>query len=365
MPRSAMLWIGFVLLFAAGITSQQTLFGEENEDLETRNFPDELLEKLTGLSLGAEFVPLSQVRKDFAEANGDDVAFELSRDPVNEDDGNPDRLSLEALLDIKSRDETSERAHPLVPALGKPCPGEGLVVSSVVTHGPLDEHGVRRGDVLTTINGKKLSTLDDLKVALSKKVTKALKVGVAQYDPERKAGLSPTSPQAWSRSTREIVPMSEREVLLAPLTRKPDPIEGNDLYSHRDEITTQVPMVMTLDFFRKVGERPDALYLSIKYAGKTWLFLEQITVKADSKTFTFDVKRKEVTETIHDDGHVSELLVCRANDGKYADLLNAVLTSRKVQVRFSGKDRVDDVEVALSERAKMAELFGIYTKLRK
>lgn len=367
--------MGYRVLFVGLLCSSLILLGnldrgprglaEDKESSDARFFGDSILDAMEGTSIGAELVPLAQVREEFTEAAPDGDISVLDRADVGTETG---KLSLEALQDLAVRKEIAARIHPLVPGMGKPCTGQGLVVASVVTNGPADSAGIRRGDVIYLIGGKKVSTVADVEAALEKasKATNGdLKVGVATYDPNRTRGISETSPQAWKRQSVVVHPELKRYVLLDPLERTPDPVKGDDLYNHRDAVTLNPPMVMTLCFYRKVNSKPEGLSLTAQYHGKSWIFIDHLTVRADDAVFEFDLDPEDVTTSVAKDASVYEFFRFDLdNDEEHKKLLQAVLKAKKVLVRFSGSKGVKDIEAALSERAKMAELHTIYQKLR-
>ena len=190
-----------------------------------------------------------------------------------------------------------------------------------------------------------------------------MKFGFAHYDPDRKTGISSTSPQAWNRQVVTISPLQTRDVLLAPLERTPDAIKKNDLYTHTRASAKRVPLSMRLCFFRRISSKPDALMLSVQYHGKSWIFMDQLTVRADDDVLEFQVERADRKEEINGDGTVDESVHYHFKNEDETKLLKALLTAKKVVVRASGSKGIEEGEIELAERVKMEELFNIYKKL--
>lgn len=345
-----------MLIFCGSVSRESYGLSVENEEeTDTQFFDDEILDAMEGRSIGVDLVPLSQVRQEVLDGK-----------PTLDDEDL--QLTLEALHDIESKGEESfEPTHPLVPRGAKPCTGEGLVVSSIVTHGPAYDAGIRRGDVIYLINGKKVTSVEEFEAALEKegkKVTSnGMKVGVAAFNSNRRAGISATSPQAWKRQVVTVNPRLTRYVLLDPLKRTPDAIKMNDLFSHKLASAKQSPISMRLYFFRTISRKPDSLLLTVQYHGKSWIFTDRLTVRADDEVLEFEVPRAERRQDINDDGSVDETVSYHCKKEEEKKLLKAILTAKKVVVRASGAKGLEECEIELSERARMEELFNIYKKL--
>jgi hypothetical protein len=334
-------------------------FGEpKDEDDSAAILDDQILSKLRTPSIGVKLVPLKQVREEYAKAlKADEAAGDEPRKSTT--------FTLDGLHDSRFIDDKApegfEPLHHLVPRLGIPCGGDGLVVSSVMTSGPAAESDIRRQDVIYTINGKKVASVDDFNAALANSLLsdRPLKVGLAYYEPGK--GIPEDSARAWKRKTVMVSPVMEAFALLAPLKRTADAVEGNDLYTHRNEFTDD--RTMSLSFSRQKNNKPKLLMMGVYYAGESWIFMDELTVRADEKVLKFKLERERVSRRVRKTGGVTEAVYFFSNDAESKNLIDAVLSSKKVLVRMSGSKGLVDHEVKIPERAKMFEVRAVYDKL--
>lgn len=272
--------------------------------------------------------------------------------------GDEKHFTLESLKASASENGLG-RTHPLVPDEASPCPGDGLVVASVVTGGPAFKHGIRLGDVIYSVDGKKIANLEEFEAAKDKPKSKAgsLKLVVAKYEPTKQ------SPQGWKRRPITVELASEPAVRMAPLKRTPDPITGDDLYAHQDEFSLTPPNVMGLAFFRKQKTKPKSMMLSIDYVGDSWIFANRLTVRADAEVFEFPLEEKQVHQNVLKGGNVRESIYFHFDKEDQKKMLAAVLSAKKVLVRMSGSKGLHDAEVPVATRANMLEVRKVYEKL--
>lgn len=358
---------------------------DSNDPIEEDVYPDQLLDSLPGLSLGAKLVPLAQVRAEYekAKAEGAKTIQALRKERLSD-------WTSEDLLDTAEDESENSQPHPLVPKHAKPCPGDGLVVISTVTNGPASKCGIARGDVVFSFNGKKVVSIEDLQAELMEfenQPDSSIKVGIASYQTVRK-GAGGTTVEGWKRGTDTIRPTLKRYALMAPLRRTSDKTSGDGTYTHRQRSPEYPPTIMSLSFKRKVGGKPSSLTLGVLCHRKEPMRIDDIAVRVDDQLFEFDVKSAEVRQKTHngdilrhileglkvdiltieqtlEDARLTQYVYFNADKPKHMQLIRALLTARKVQVRFSGQNpaQVQDVEVPVEDRAYIVELFNIYREL--
>lgn len=97
------------------------------------------------------------------------------------------------------------------------------------------------------------------------------------------------------------------------------------------------------------------------YYSESWVFFKRIKVMADDEV----VYEKETPSPVHDNsgGKVWETADYSAEEKDIA-ALRKIASSKKVTVRFSGRDHYDDHQMSATELANLRKILGAYDALQ-
>lgn len=88
-----------------------------------------------------------------------------------------------------------------------------------------------------------------------------------------------------------------------------------------------------------IKDKPVDLIFKVNYYGREWLFVNKLTFLIDEKKYSYDVTPFRVVE--------GSLIIEKASmpvDGIVKDVVNALLNSKKVELRYTGKDYFKDAK---------------------
>lgn len=223
----------------------------------------------------------------------------------------------------------------------------GMLVFSLAPSGPAETAGLKYMDIISTVNRKPVGT----KAALAEVVKEA---GVSRpleisYFRAFKAGKK----WVWRKASTKATPATVREIYLGAMERTDDPITGRSTY--RPKLSASSPFIreeIVPFVFKDPGKKP-RVELRVGYVGRNWLFIENCTVKAGMKTFTFPVADRD-DKVIN--GGVAEWFYVPVTEERRPDVF-AMLAAPDCLLRLSGdtykrdreipRDEIHRIEVAL------------------
>jgi membrane-associated protease RseP (regulator of RpoE activity) len=223
---------------------------------------------------------------------------------------------------------------------------EGVVVIKVASYSPAQNAGIRPLDVITSIDGKRIRSVDEFD-----NFAKTFKVG-AKY---KLAGYTQPAKNAatrkWRHGTVEIRPVKMRDVIFAAMTEQVDKVKDRSFFEHRDTPGFGAESDVKLYFSTK-DEKPEGLRVRIQYVATDWLFIGKFTFKADDKTFTIEPPPFNGVERDHNGGKIWEWYDIPVT-AKERTMLEAIATSRETILRCEGRQYQKDRTISPEERDRL------------
>lgn len=99
------------------------------------------------------------------------------------------------------------------------------------------------------------------------------------------------------------------------------------------------------------------LRLKLQYYGDDWLFVRSVTIKADEKIYELG---RLSFERDHSSGSVWEWIDMPVKDHQ---MLTALMTAKKVIIRFDGKQYYDDFLVPKEQQAQLREVYDVWKSM--
>jgi hypothetical protein len=217
----------------------------------------------------------------------------------------------------------------------------GVLVVSVIANSPASQAGLKALDLIQSINGKPVKTVEDFTNAIDSLDVDEI-CTVAGY------GYGVVSRKAfWKRGDVKVKTKAWRDIIVGSLDKTVDDIANKTVYRPpgmpkfvNDKSYLGLYIIETLN-------AGPMLRMKLYFVAKDWLFIESMTVKTDSNTFT--IKFNEINEVERHVGNGISEWVDRAIGDKEREMFEAIADSNSATLRLNGRQFHEDRDLSAEE----------------
>ncbi|WP_010585529.1 PDZ domain-containing protein [Schlesneria paludicola] len=226
-------------------------------------------------------------------------------------------------------------------------PKFGLVVRCIDAGGPAAVGGLKKLDILNSINSKPVKSIDELRAVMDK-LPKGTPWTIVYHRLSSPKGDVAT----WKRETATLTATTARQYLAESMKSTHDEASGATFieYSHSPELgegTTVVPYIV------KAKDGTVAMRMRIQYSARDWMFIQKFVIKVDrDDSDYFDANDEHKVERGHAAGMIWEWMDYPVTSGP-TDLLRRIVKSKKAVLRYEGKQTKQERELDDDDRRRI------------
>lgn len=200
----------------------------------------------------------------------------------------------------------------------------------------------------------------------AEKLAELARGDIAKLEEEAKAREERRQAEAEKRAAAEKH-AKERELAsaLSNLRKNVDEIRGITFYRHKSAPQYLNSRSIIEPYIGVDNSNGHAfLRLKITYVADDWLFIEQYLISMDGTTQEIPVDRFEIKRD-NSGGQIWEWVDKSASDATTKSLLQRIASSKKVVIRYEGRDYRKDRTISASEQRLIRDVLAAYEALEK
>ena len=232
----------------------------------------------------------------------------------------------------------------------------GMIVVRVVPGSPAERAKIKVNDIILKVRGK---SFRDTKTFIE--VIGGLNVG-KEYSFTGYSHFQIRGKSVWKKGTVKITPVTKREVILGVLAKETDKVNDVTFYQHVNSPLHVNSRSEIYCYIVKPGEGKPYLRIKTQYVANDWLFVREISIKADDKKFVWDMSRFNDVERDNSGGKIWEWQDKTATE-KEIENLKLIAKALEVTIRYKGSQYRKDREMGDNEKARLGEVLRAYQVL--
>jgi hypothetical protein len=241
-----------------------------------------------------------------------------------------------------------ERYEAALKKLGKLPSRQGLIVLDVAPGTPAAAGGLKKMDVITTVNRKTVGTMEELEAIVSQLGVGAA-VSIGGY------GLTPAN--VWKAGTVKARVIRHREMLEAWTTRTTDDVRRVDIIRHVDAPSGDRESVLSL-YIAVVGDET-RLKLRVAQVGGGWVFPTLLTVQVHDENHEFKLPFELRKTDVWGGGNTTEIYDITITP-ELMPAIEAIAKTMPSVIRVEGREQIADREMGIDEHDHIATMLDVY-----